>query len=63
LQAARLGKLLEEPHEFFANFIAAFIFVHLSALWVHQRFGGVPVAQSMWTGVQVHAKRGEATHA
>ena len=58
-----LGKLLEEPHEFFANFIAAFIFVHLSALWVHQRFGGVPVAQSMWTGVQVHTKRGEATHA
>jgi|AP12_2_1047962.scaffolds.fasta_scaffold18242_1 cytochrome b len=50
-----LAKLFEEPHEFFANFIAAFIVVHVGALWVHQRFGGVPVAQSMWTGVQVRA--------
>jgi len=58
-----LAKLFEEPHEFLASFIAAFIVVHLGALWVHQRFGGVPVAQSMWTGVQVRAKREEAAHA
>jgi Ni/Fe-hydrogenase 1 B-type cytochrome subunit len=57
-----LGKLFHEPHEFFANFIAAFIVVHVCALWVHQRFGGVPVAQSMWTGVQVRPG-GEAGHA
>lgn len=53
-----LAKLFEAPHEFFANFIAAFIVVHVGALWVHQRFGGVPVAQSMLTGVQVRATRG-----
>jgi cytochrome b len=58
-----LAKLFEEPHEFLASFIAAFIVVHMSALWVHQRFGGVPVAQSMWTGIQVRAKREEAAHA
>jgi Ni/Fe-hydrogenase 1 B-type cytochrome subunit len=50
-----LAKLFKEPHEFLANFIAAFIVVHVGALWVHQRFGGIRVAQSMWTGVQVRA--------
>jgi Ni/Fe-hydrogenase 1 B-type cytochrome subunit len=61
-----LAKLLEEPHEFLANFIAAFIVVHVGALWVHQRFGGIPVAQSMWTGVQVrttHADGKESANA
>lgn len=58
-----LGKLFKEPHEFLANFIAAFVVVHVGALWVHQRFGGIPVAQSMWTGVQVRAKRQERANA
>ena len=58
-----LGKLAHEPHEFLANFVAAFVVVHVGALWVHQRFGGLPVAQSMWTGVQVRARGEETGHA
>lgn len=58
-----LGELAKEPHEFLASFVAAFIVVHVGALWAHQRFGGVPVAQSMWTGVQVRPARGEGSRA
>lgn len=58
-----LAKLFKEPHEFLASFVAAFIVVHVGALWVHQRFGGIPVAQSIWTGVQVRATREEGADA
>lgn len=58
-----LAELAEEPHEFLASFVAAFIVVHVGALWLHQRLGGVPVASSMWTGIQVRPARGEGGRA
>ncbi len=58
-----LSELAEEPHEFVANALAAFIGVHLIALWVHQRFGGIPVAQSMLSGVQQRPAAKEPRHA
>jgi len=58
-----LAELAEEPHEFLASFVAAFIVVHVGALWLHQRLGGVPVASSMWTGIQVRPAREEGGRA
>ncbi|MFZ5558869.1 MAG: cytochrome b/b6 domain-containing protein [Pseudomonadota bacterium] len=63
LDSVGLSELMEEPHEFLANAIAAFIGVHLAALWIHQRFGGIPVAQSMWSGEQLRPAAKEGSRA
>jgi cytochrome b len=63
LDSVRLSEIVKDPHELVANLLAAFIGVHFAALWVHQRYGGIPVAQSMWSGVQMRPANKEAGHA
>lgn len=56
--------LFGEPHEFVANVLAAFVGVHLAALYLHQKLEGIPMAGSMLTGDQYRtaSTQGE-THA
>jgi Ni,Fe-hydrogenase I cytochrome b subunit len=49
---ARLTTWLADPHRLAGWAVLFFVCVHLTALVLHARLHRVPVAQSMWNGVQ-----------
>ncbi|MCA1924899.1 MAG: cytochrome b/b6 domain-containing protein [Thiobacillus sp.] len=49
---ARLTAWLAEPHRLAGWAVLCFVCAHLAALVLHARLHRVPVAQSMWSGVQ-----------
>lgn len=49
---ARLTTWLADPHRLAGWAVLFFVCVHLTALVLHARLHRVPVAQSMWSGVQ-----------
>ncbi len=55
----RLGEWFEGIHEVLALGVALFVFVHLLALWLHERFERTPKIQSMFTGFQYKPIQGE----
>lgn len=47
-----LKQFFEEPHEIGAIGIGVFVFIHLVAMLLHEKFEGVPRVQAMFSGYQ-----------
>lgn len=50
---AYVSSLLRDPHRWAGWVVLGFVFIHLSALVLHARLHRVPLARSMWDGVQI----------